>query len=574
MGTRDLLLLIGFLRSGKMFPTAVPFKNLPAQRSLKIVHDGMAEQERAIFGKPSRPIDRDDIKRRSALTSWSGAPLSVGTRIGEVPDPGVILCLLYDVPASEAPLPFDVFAQTLRRYALRDGALRARFDEHVDEAGTYVPAWLSPEVRRQKSQEVFDAAMRVAREHGFAHAAPLFEGVRGDCFPQAQIAIAVHELRELGDNDSALRRLNEVVRVAPRNVAARMQRARIMLKDSGRKVEAATDFLVVLRELARPETTVDSGGPASAFVPPSREVREAAMEGLWQLHREFANARKLEAALTLSKQDPERGFEALSRYVHTHPCAWDAQAHLASLALTRQRFDLTVKLLHQVRWLFPDDPNPHFVYGQALASKGNIEAALAALEHAVGLSPQDNDIQKWLAFAKKKLNVEQQASLRTPSVSVADHVARSLFLLVGIVRYGRVYPAGQTLHKLPGDVSLAIVMQTVGQLEQRRFGSGSPESSREVDLRAVGERTRLCDLDGEAISVEGTVGDVPDPGVVVAIVYDEVHRDDFGRPTFEPTPAKCHATLLGIARQDSELAAKLERHQASPDATLKQRLEL
>ena len=40
-----------------------------------------------------------------------------------------------------------------------------------------------------------------------------------------------------------------------------------------------------------------------------------------------------------------RHVEAVSRYVHTHPCAWDAQVLLASMALGRQSFELTVKLL-------------------------------------------------------------------------------------------------------------------------------------------------------------------------------------------------------------------------------------
>jgi tetratricopeptide (TPR) repeat protein len=315
--------------------------------------------------------------------------------------------------------------------------------------------------------------------------------------------------------------------------------------------------------MARPDSTESS-----------REVRDAAMEGLWSLHREYTNARKLDAALALAKQDPERGFEALSRYVHTHPCSWDAQAHLASLALTRQRFDLTIKLLQQVRWLFPDDPNPHFVYGQALASSGKVDAALAALEHASSLAPSDADIQKWLIFAQKKMTVEQQASVRTPSVSVAHHVARSLLVLLGIVRYGRVYPAAMVLHKLPGDVSLAFVLQSIAQQEQRRFGGPDSANNGEIDLRAVAERAQLMDYEGEVLSSDATVGDVPDPGVIVAILYENVHRDDFGRPRLEPMPIECRATLLGITRQDSELAAKLERHLQSPDASLKQRLDL
>lgn len=562
MATRDLLLLIGFLRQGKMFPTAVPFKNLPAQRSLKIVHEGMAEQERALFGRSPRQADQDELRRRAAITSWGGAQLPLGTRIGEVADPGVLLCLLYDGPAADASLPVDVFAQTLRRYALRDAALRSKFEEHVDGAGTYVPAWLSPETRRQRSNEAFEAAMNVAREHGFAHAAPLFEGVRGDCFAQAQVAIAVHEVRELGDAASALRRLGEVVKVAPRNVAARMQRARLLMKDSGRKVEAATDFLAVLRELARPDTPE-----------PSREVRDSAMEGLWALHREFANLKKLEGVIALARQDPQSGFEALSRYVHTHPCAWDAQTHLATLALAQQRFELTAKLLSSVRWLYPDDPNPHFVYGQALASKGLTDAALRALEHAARLAPQDQDIQRWLSFARKKEARELAGEVSAPMVEVASHVARSLLVLLGIVRQGRVFPAAMVLHKLPGDVSLAFVLQAIASQEQRRFSPVVEGTETEVDLRGVAERADLTDYGGEPLSPDQTVGDVADPGIVIAVLYEALQRDELGRPLHDPPAASCRETLRHVVGQDSELHAKLDRHLRSADASLRARLE-
>ncbi len=162
-----------------------------------------------------------------------------------------MLCLVYDGPAADAALPIDVFAQTLRRYALRDPAMRARFEEHLVTAGTFVPPWLTPEVRRKRSHEAFDRAMSVAREQGFASAVSLFEGVRGECYAPAQIAVAVYELRETGDVQSALDRLDEVVRVAPRNVAARMQRAQLLAADAGRRVAAAADWLAVLREVGR-----------------------------------------------------------------------------------------------------------------------------------------------------------------------------------------------------------------------------------------------------------------------------------------------------------------------------------
>jgi hypothetical protein len=318
---RDLLVLMGFLRGGKMYPAAVPIHGALTERSLKMVFDAAGEQERFLFPASSAPRSQaggDELRHRGALTSWSGEPMPAGTRVSEVPDPGVVLSLIYERKGADAPLPVAVFAQTLRRFALRDPVLRAKFDQHVDEAGTFVPAWLSPEVRRQRSQEAFDAAMRVAREQGFAHAAPLLEGVRGASFAAAQVAIAVYEMRELGDDDSALKRLNEVVRVSPRQVAARMQRAALLMRDAGRRVEAATDYLAVLRECGRTD------GDA-----PPREVRDAATGALWELCGEYRHARKLESALAVAKQDPERGFEMLSRYVHTHPCAWDGQMHLA-----------------------------------------------------------------------------------------------------------------------------------------------------------------------------------------------------------------------------------------------------
>ncbi|MBK8258618.1 MAG: hypothetical protein IPK82_38905 [Polyangiaceae bacterium] len=552
-----------------MYPAATPIRAVPVERSLKTAYEAASEQERTLFS-PRVPTSRlmmdrgpaDELKTRSSLTSWSGENLPAGTRVSEVPDPGVVLCLVYENKAADAPLPVSVFAQTLRRFALRDPVLRAKFDQHVDEAGTFVPAWLSPEVRRRRSQEAFDLAMKVAREQGFAHAAPLLEGVRGDSFAAAQVAIAVYEMRELGDDDSALRRLNEVLRLAPRHVAARMQRAAILMRDPGRRVEAAADYLAVVRECGRGE----ADGPP-------REVRQAATASLWELCSEFRNARKLESALAVAKQDSERGFEMLSRYAHTHPCAWDGQMHLAVVALARQRFDLVVKLLAGVRWLFPDDPNPHFVYGQALAMNGPIEAAIRALEYAESLAPTDADIRKWLTFAREKVVGDRMpGSGATAIISVAHHVARSLLVLIGSVRRGGVSASALVLHKLPGDVSLLFVLQSISVQEHRR-GGDAPSVETEVDLRAMGPRCLLCDFAGEPLHLDMTVGDVPDPGVIVAVFYETVERDANGSPVYTPSPEGVRHMVRVASQQDSEIVLKLQRHLKSTDATLRSRLE-
>jgi hypothetical protein len=74
--------------------------------------------------------------------------------------------------------------------------------------------------------------------------------------------------------------------------------------------------------------------------------------------------------------------------------------------------------------------------------------------------------------------------------------------------------------------------------------------------------------------VEQLVGDVPDPGVVVALLYGAVQRDAAGRLVHTPPPDECRAALASMAQADTDLASKLQRHLESPDATLMARLEL
>jgi hypothetical protein len=130
------------------------------------------------------------------------------------------------------------------------------------------------------------------------------------------------------------------------------------------------------------------------------------------------------------------------------------------------------------------------------------------------------------------------------------------------------------LHKLPGDISMALLLQSIASQEQRRFSPSRGGAYQTVDLRGVSERTQLTDHGGERLSPEHTVGDVPDPGIVVALLYPPAARDDLGRPVFQPPADQCRTTLLRIASEDSELHAKIDRHLKSPDATLKARLEI
>jgi hypothetical protein len=94
-----------------------------------------------------------------------------------------------------------------------------------------------------------------------------------------------------------------------------------------------------------------------------------------------------------------------------------------------------------------------------------------------------------------------------------------------------------------------------------------------VDLRAMGARCILTDWAGEALSLEQTVGDVPDPGIVVAVFYEAVERTGAGRVEYDLQPEDARRAVLAFAQQDTAIALKLQRHLKSPDASLRGRLE-
>ncbi len=405
-----------------MFPVALPCRELPAQRSLRVLYDAIAEQESALFhqddpGPLPAPRDRDGVTEPELPNPLTGGSSTHARSACALRGHGLVRGLpRLDLAHRRGPrsrrgaLP-DVRGARGRRgaadrrlrpdaaplRAARSHHARRSFDGHVDQAGTFVPPWLSPEVRRLRSQEVFDRAMRVAREQGFAAAAPLFEGVRGDCFAPAQIAIAVHELRELGDTESALGRLDEVMRVAPRNVAARMQRAQIL---GGRRQPPRRRRRRLARRAAR------AGERQRRRAQRRRGERAPIRRWASLVQRERGRPRRAVGAAPRVRQPAQaRGRRGAGPAGHrarvrgglalrAHPPVRLGRAR-APRPRSRSRGRASSSpssSSRSVRWLYATDPNPHFVYGQALASRGDIEAALPALEHAARMAPDDAEI--------------------------------------------------------------------------------------------------------------------------------------------------------------------------------------
>lgn len=60
------------------------------------------------------------------------------------------------------------------------------------------------------------------------------------------------------------------------------------------------------------------------------------------------------------------------------------------------------KLMRKMTLWWPEDPQAHYAYGTCLATIGDMPASIAALERALTLSPDDNDIRIALAVAGKK----------------------------------------------------------------------------------------------------------------------------------------------------------------------------
>jgi hypothetical protein len=121
---------------------------------------------------------------------------------------------------------------------------------------------------------------------------------------------------------------------------------------------------------------------------------------------------------------------------------------------------------------------------------------------------------------------------------------RDLLLLIGFLRAGKMFPAAVPQRELPAARSL-----------------------REAELAAVRERVVLLDHAGNRLGVDQLVGDVPDPGVLMALLHDAAGPQAL-------SPAECRAALAAVAQTDTEIAAKLLRHLNSDDATLMARLDL
>jgi hypothetical protein len=128
-----------------------------------------------------------------------------------------------------------------------------------------------------------------------------------------------------------------------------------------------------------------------------------------------------------------------------------------------------------------------------------------------------------------------------------------------------VHPAALTLHRVPGDVSLALVVQALAAQEQRRFG-GMEVTGGEIDLSEVGKRVALLDYAGRRLGVDHLVGDIADPGVVTALLYESAGA----APPLDEARGALHASC----QADTEISGKLIRHLGSVDATLMARLDL
>jgi hypothetical protein len=123
--------------------------------------------------------------------------------------------------------------------------------------------------------------------------------------------------------------------------------------------------------------------------------------------------------------------------------------------------------------------------------------------------------------------------------------------------------------KLPGDFAFTFALHELGDLE-RRLSPG--DAGGRGPAARVADRCVLTDYVGIKVRAEGTIGEIPDPGVVVAILYAEPGRDAQGRPIFDPPPAQCRAALFRAVQADSEVSSRLERHLASDEASVKSRL--
>jgi cellulose synthase operon protein C len=157
-------------------------------------------------------------------------------------------------------------------------------------------------------------------------------------------------------------------------------------------------------------------------------------------------SRKVMASLLADTARIDEATEELGRILRLDPFDNSARLQLAELLASNERFDAAQAIFAQARDISPDDHDLHERWGRALLQQGKRTEALAELERALVLRPQNPALKEVLRSLKgedvpwgSQYALEVKALARSPE---AQALSREDVVSLVDLTYVRVQPTG------------------------------------------------------------------------------------------------------------------------------------
>jgi cellulose synthase operon protein C len=229
-------------------------------------------------------------------------------------------------------------------------------------------------------------------------------------------------LNARGQRAEAIARLDQAVKIAPLNVALRLERANMLIEANEDK-KAEADAEAVLKNNPRNATAIYIEAVVAARAHDYTRA-DTLLTSIQPLFDHFPRAYYFEAVVKFNLGQAEQAIEAATKYVARAPRDPDGVKMLARIDIATQRPEQAVAVLEKAVGAGMQDAQMLDLLGQAYGAVGNQVKAQEAFLNAQKLAPNDPDIMAHLAAARLQAGDASGAAAELKkSLAVAPHNA-------------------------------------------------------------------------------------------------------------------------------------------------------
>ncbi|MDE2335244.1 MAG: PEP-CTERM system TPR-repeat protein PrsT [Rhodospirillales bacterium] len=228
-----------------------------------------------------------------------------------------------------------------------------------------------------------------------------------------------------GQRSQAISRLDQAIKIAPTDIALRLERANMLIEANQDKL-AAEDAAAVLKINPRSAGAVYIEAVLAARAHDYTKA-DALLTRVQPLFGHFQRAYYFEAVVKFNLGQAEQAISAAEKYVARMPQDPDGVKLLARIDIATQRPESAVEVLNKAVAAGMQDAQMLDLLGQAYGAVGNRAKAVQAFQGAQKLAPDNPDIMAHLAAARLQAGDAAGAAEELKrSLAVAPHNASTL----------------------------------------------------------------------------------------------------------------------------------------------------